>query len=124
MSRSRCSSCSRIVIENGRPEGPRATRHAGGPSDPPDHDLTKKAGAVSEAADAEVFGERLTEVGKRLAGSEIDALPDARAGHEQRHIFPRMIRARRRRVIAVIGGDDEKIVITQARQQAGQTSIE
>ena len=35
-----------------------------------------------------------------------------------------MIRARRRRIVAVIGGDDQQIVGAQLRQQLGQPRVE
>ncbi len=44
--------------------------------------------------------------------------------HHQRNVFTRMIGRRRRRIIAVIGRDDQAIVVAKLRQQARQPVVE
>ena len=61
------------------------------------------------AADAEQLGQRLAEIGERRPRAEVDVPSDARAGDEQRHVLARVIGARRGRIVAVIGGDDQQI---------------
>lgn len=47
----------------------------------------------------------------------------ARRVAQDRHIFARVIAARKRRVVAVVGRDDQQVARVQARQQFGQTRV-
>src|SRR5688572_13013698 len=89
VSSSRCSSASRMV----------------------DNDVSKEAGAVFQWTDAEERGQRLSQIGKRGAGAEVDAGANRCARDEQRYVFTRVIGARRRRVVAMVGRDDEHVGI-------------
>ena len=80
--------------------------------------VLQEARAVRQRPDAEVLGDRLAEIGKRLPCADVGAAPHARAGEQHRHVLARVIGARRRRVVAVIAGDDEQIV---ARRSRGST---
>jgi hypothetical protein len=75
ISRSRCSSCSRIdtLIDHY-------------------HYVPQKAGSVREAADAEILRERLPEIGEGRARAEVRARDDPVALQQDRHVLARMIR--------------------------------
>ena len=75
-------------------------------------------------ADPEVLGDRLTEIGKCPPRSEIDASFHLRSRHQQRHMLARVIGARRRRIVTMIGGQDEQVVVSQARQEILQPGVE
>ena len=97
MSRSRCSSCSRMLLMRRRPW----SLHA--------EDVVEEARAVRERADLEELGQRLADIGERAAQPEVDVRSHRRARGEDRDVLPRVIRARRRRVVAVIGSDDQQV---------------
>ena len=78
--------------------------------------LGAKAGPLRHRRHAEELGQRLREIGEGGAIAEVRARARPRAGDQQRHVLTRMIGARRRRIVAVIGGDDEQIVGPQQRQ--------
>src|SRR6185295_20135304 len=98
VSRSRCSSPSRIV----------------------DNDVLQEAGAVRERADAEVDGDRLPEIRERPAGSDIRPRSNVGSGfspgpyvgtafrrptgNQNGYVFARVIRARRTGIVAMICG--------------------
>ena len=86
--------------------------------------LRRKLVPCGKRADAEVLRQRLAEIGKGRSRAEIDAGLDASAVQQQRHVLARMVGARRRRIVAVIGGDHEQIVVAQLRQQARQPRVE
>ena len=65
--------------------------------------IAKEARAVGQRCDAEDFGDCLPEIGERLAGPEIDARPNQHTGDEQRNVLSRVVGARRRRIVAVVG---------------------
>src|SRR5687768_16332126 len=69
----------------------------------------EKAGAVRQRPDAEVLGDRLPQIREGGARAEVPAGRNAGAGDEERHVLARVVRARRRRIVAVIGRYDEKI---------------
>src|SRR5262245_31075119 len=46
----------------------------------------QEAGAVGQRPDAEIVGDGLSEIGKRLASADVDAAPDARAGQQHRDV--------------------------------------
>ncbi len=77
---------------------------------------------MPEPANAKALGERLTEIGKRAARSQVDPGAYARAGDQQRDVLARMIGARCRRIVAVIGRHDQEIVVAKRRQQLRQSS--
>ena len=86
--------------------------------------IIQKALAVLHRTDAEIICHRLAEVCKRRARAEVDARFHRRPGHQQRHVLARVIGARRRGIVAVIGGDHHQIVVTQPRQQILQPRVE
>ena len=86
--------------------------------------LTEEARPMAERTDAEQLGDGLAEVGKRRPHAKIDARPNRLPHDEQRHVLPRMIRARRRGIVAVIGRHDEDVGRLQARQQLVETPVE
>src|SRR5258708_19071158 len=116
ISRSRASSCSRNVMA--RKHENTKTRNALCTGD-----VAEKTRAVRKPADAEQLRQRLTEIRKRRAGAEIDIRAHMRAGREQRHVLPRVIGARRRGIVAVIGGDHQEIVVSQRRQHSGEPRV-
>ena len=75
----------------------------------------KEAGAVFERAQREVLRERLAQIGKRRSSPQGDVPPHASPRHEQRDVLTRMIGARRRRIVPVIGRDDQQIGRQQSR---------
>ena len=79
---------------------------------------------MGHRGDAEQLGQRLRQIGEGGAIAEIGAGTGSRAAHEQRHVLARVIRARRRRIVAVVGGDDEQVVGTQLRQELAQPRVE
>src|SRR6185503_13080737 len=87
-------------------------------------ELPQEARPVRERADAEQLGERLPEVGERPARAEVDAGADVAPGREQRHVFARMIGTRRGRIVAVVGGDDQQIVVSKMREQGREARVE
>ena len=89
-----------------------------------DNNLLQEAGAVLERSDAEVGGEGLPQVGKRPPGPEIHAGTDTRAGDENRDVLARVIGAGRRRIVAVIGGDDQQVRFPQHRQHVTKALVE
>ena len=50
--------------------------------------------------------------------------PHARADHQHRHDFARVVGGRGRRVVAVIGGKDNEVLLAHPREQPGQRAIE
>ena len=79
---------------------------------------------VRERSDAEIGGERLPQIGKRAPRPEIHAGADTRAGDENRDVLARVIGAGRRRIVAVIGGDDQQIRFPQRRQHVTEALVE
>ena len=77
---------------------------------------------MRQGAHAEDVGHSLAQIGKRRAGSEVDAGRAMRAGRQHRHVLARVIGARRGRVVAVVGGDDEQVVRPQAPEDSGSLS--
>ena len=84
----------------------------------------EKARAVREATDVEYLRKRLTHIGERTTRAEIRAGADVRAGREKRHVLSRMIRARRRRIVSMVGCENQHVVVSELRQQARETVIE
>ena len=83
-----------------------------------------EARAVRQRRHAEDLGERLPEIGECRARRRDRHRPRAGAEHQQRHVLARVVGAGRRRIVAVIGGDDQQIVRPQLRQQLGQPRVE
>src|SRR5688500_16472328 len=72
----------------------------------------------------ENLSDRLSNVSERFPCAEIDARRDRCPGDKQRHMLARVIRGRRCGIVAMIGGDDEKVGFAQARQYLRQARIE
>ena len=78
----------------------------------------RKLVPCGKRTDAEDVGQRLSEIRERLPRAQIDAGLDASAMQQQRHVLARVIGARRGRIVAVIGGNHQQIVVSELRQQA------
>src|SRR5688572_11859071 len=87
------------------------------------NDCSEKLRSVWQRPDAEVPGNRLAEIGKGLARTEIDAAAYARPRQQHRYVLARMVRAGRRRIVAVVGGDDEQIGVAEVPQHAAQLLV-
>ena len=66
----------------------------------------------------EPLSKRLCQVGKRRTCAQVDPLPHVLPGDQQRYVLSRVICARRRRIVAVIGRNHKQVVGTQRGQQA------
>ena len=64
----------------------------------------------------EPLGHRRAEIGERVACAQRTAA-HARPDRQQRHTLARMVGGRRGRIVAVIGGDEQQIVLPKGRQQ-------
>src|SRR5882672_5451767 len=80
-------------------------------------DLLQEARAVGQATDT-------AQVREGPARAEVDAGANVRPGDDERHVLPRMIGARRRRIVAVVGCDDQHVVVPQLREEPGQAGVE
>ncbi len=79
---------------------------------------------MRERPDPENLRDRLPEVGKRRPRADVGAGPDHLPHQEYRDVLAGVIGARRRRIVAVIGSNDEQVAVAQRRQQATETDIE
>src|SRR5688572_32274652 len=82
MSRSRCSSCSRILMP--LPIAPAASILSGRRVN-----LAEETGAVRQRSDTEDLGQRLAEIGERLPHADVDAGAHAWPIQQHRHMLPR-----------------------------------
>ena len=87
-------------------------------------DIAKEAGSVRERSDPEDLRDRLAEIREGPANADVGAWPDATADEKHRDELARVVRARRGRVVAVIGCDDEEVPLAQPRQQPRQARVE
>src|SRR5688572_19018259 len=110
-SRSRRSSCSRIVMS--------ATPLCCAPEQ-----LGAKTGAAGERSDAEYVGDGLAEIREGGPDAKVDAGADGWTDGEHGHVLARVIGARGGGIVAVIGSNHEQIAGSQARQQVGEAAIE
>ena len=78
---------------------------------------------MRQRTDAEVLCQRLPEIGEGRSRSEIDAGLHPSAVQQHGHIFAGVIRAGRRRIVAVIGGDDEQIIVSEFRHETRQPEM-
>ena len=62
-------------------------------------------------AQTEVVADRGAEIGERLARAEGAAAAHARPGHDQRHVFAGVIGGDVARIAAVIGADEDEVVV-------------
>ena len=88
------------------------------------YDLIQKTCSVGKRTDVKVVRQRLTEIGKGLASSQIDFGAHPRAGQKNRDVLTRVIGARRRRIVAVVCGNDEQVGVAQSAQHVLETFIE
>ena len=65
----------------------------------------------------QIIADRCAEIGECGARAERTRATNARAGDEQRHVLARVIRRDVGRIAAVIGGDEEEIVLAQRLEQ-------
>src|SRR5207244_11754923 len=86
--------------------------------------VAQKTGAVLHRADVEVLRDSLTQIGERAPGAQIDAGLHPRTDGQQRDMLPRMVRAGRRRIVAVIRRDDKQVVLLEYRQQGREAGVE
>ena len=68
-----------------------------------------------QRSDAKQLGKRLSEIRKRPTRRRDRRRRAPMAEHQQRHVLARVIGARRRGIVAVIGGDDQQIAGADAR---------
>ena len=62
-----------------------------------------------ERAHVQGFGERLSEIRERASRAKVGAGPHMRSRDDERHVLARMIRARGRRIVAVVGRHQQQI---------------
>src|SRR4051812_49192224 len=86
--------------------------------------LCQKTGPVFQRTDTEQFGDRLADVSERRPDAKVRPPTNGPAGDKQRNVLTRMIRTRRRRVVAVIGSHHQHIPVGEARQQLSEASVE
>ena len=66
----------------------------------------------------------MPQVGEGAAGPEVGPLPHGGAGGQHRDVLAGMIRARRGRVVAVVGRQDQQVLGQELRQQRRQARVE
>ena len=99
----------------------RAVRESWTPSAPQDARSSRKnARAGRECRHRERVGERLPQVGERGPGAEVGPGTHRAAVDQQRHVLARVIRARRGRIVPVVGGDHQQVGRSQRREQLGE----
>src|SRR5438045_2668272 len=69
--------------------------------------------------DPEPFSYRRTKIREALTTPEI-ARPHGAAEREQRHALARVVRRRRCRIVSVVGGDEQQVVLSKQFQQTRQ----
>jgi hypothetical protein len=83
-----------------------------------DNDVLQETRPVRERPDAEIAGERLPEIRERRArtnvySSHLEAGFRRPACQHHRHVLARVIRTRRRRIVAMVGSNDQQIPLAQ-----------
>src|SRR5688572_11121652 len=73
--------------------------------------------------DTEPLRNRGSEVGERVAAAEV-ARADTWPRHEQRNALAGVVGRRGRRVVAVIGSDEQQVVLSQEGRQRRQVPVE
>ena len=113
ISRSRCSSCSRMdaIARSDHAHRDARTRSC-------DHVLAGSSCRAPAAPTPKFSASVCPRSANVVARADVDAGAHPLARQQQRHVLARVIGARRRRIVAVIGGDHEQIVAAQLRQQA------
>src|SRR6187200_2514310 len=79
--------------------------------------------AASEAR-AEVFGDGLSDVGKRRAQAEVDAPLHTGSGDQQRDVFARVIRSGHAGVAPVVRGEDREVAGAKRGFEPGKPGVE
>src|SRR5687767_9384885 len=106
MSRSRCSSASRmldnILLQK----------------------VVQKARSMSQWPYPEVRRKRLPEIGKRLSRADINPCADAGAGQQNRYVLARVVGTGRRRIVSVIRCHHQQVGWPQGGQNPGEPFIE
>ncbi len=78
--------------------------------------VRQKTGTDQGRYNGEVLSHRCPKIAKGLPNTEVHAF-DGRAEGQQRHILPGVVRALRRRVDTVIGGDQHQIFVCHPFQE-------
>ena len=79
---------------------------------------------MGQPGNAEVLGHRGAEIGKGAPDAEISTGPDSRAGHEQRHVLAGVVGRAGGGIVAVVGGEEEQIVLPEQSPDGGKRSVE
>ena len=69
-------------------------------------------GFAGREAEAEVVGDGLADVGERVARAEVDSGARRLSVNKQRRVFACVVRAVKRRIVAMIRSDDHQVVFT------------
>ena len=85
--------------------------------------LVGKAAANRDRARTQYVGDRGSQIGKGFLCSQISAGAHAGADGKQRDVLARVIRAGRRRIVAVIGSEKEQVTRSQFSQQLWYSGI-